>query len=435
MRLTHTLPFFEKLYFISGLIYCTEPFLPFANYTTLTVDPLSGADKLPVIENGTPLLVLRVFILGITLILTGIRFNRIVYLALRRRVFTILALLFPLSFLWSPVPEDSLRGAIILIGFTLFGFNLAIRYSLREQLVMLAWAMGVLVVINLLFTLAVPSAGIESGQHAGAWRGLYFQKNLFARMMVLSSITMLLAALESVRFRMIFWVGLGLSVLLVLLSTSRGALLILLVLLIMIPLFRMLRWHQGIVLPSAMIMLLSGSSIAIFLVGNAESILRFMGRDITLTGRTTIWAVSLSKLMNHLWLGYGYQGFWREMEGDSADVWYETLGFHAPHAHNGLLDIALELGLVGLVLFLLSYVKNSLRAVSWLRLKTTAVGLFPLLFLTLMLLYNITESTIYSPPLTWVLYASITSSILLEPILVKNDPPDYTPDYTYDPAR
>jgi exopolysaccharide production protein ExoQ len=295
---------------------------------------------------------------------------------------------------------------------------------------MLAWAMGVLVVVNLLFTLAVPSAGIESGQHAGAWRGLYFQKNLFARMMVLSSITMLLAALESVRFRMIFWVGLALSVLLVLLSTSRGALLILLVLLMMIPLFRMLRWQQGIVLPSVMIMLLSGSSIAIFLVGNAESILRFMGRDITLTGRTTIWAVSLSKLMNHLWLGYGYQGFWREMEGDSADVWYETLGFHAPHAHNGLLDIALELGLVGLVLFLLSYVKNSLRAVSWLRLKTTAVGLFPLLFLTLMLLYNITESTIYSPPLTWVLYASITSSILLEPILVKDDPPDYT----YDPA-
>jgi O-antigen ligase len=409
----------EKIFFILGLIYFTEPFLPFTT-SSVAIDVFSSADKLPVVEDSRPLLILRIFFLGITFFLTLVNSKRIIYLALKRKFFLVFIALYPLSFLWSIVPDETLRKGIIVIGCVLFGFNLADRYSLRDQLFILAWSMGILAVGSLLFTLAMPSLGIESGEHAGAWRGLFPQKNPFSRTMVLSAITILLAAMESYSHHKIIWFGLGLSVLLILLSTAKSALVLFLFLLILMQLFRMLRWNNSIALPIFIIMVLIVGGISIFLASNTESIVRFLGRDITLTGRTGIWAVVISKIMKHLWFGYGYKGFWLGMQGDSADVWYETLGFMSPNSHNGFLDIAVELGLVGLFFFLLTYSKNYFRALTWLRLKVTAVGLFPIMFLTYMLLYNITESTIDAPPITLVLYSSITTSVLTEFIPVQD---------------
>jgi exopolysaccharide production protein ExoQ len=411
----------EKAFFILGIIYFTEPFLPFADTTAVTIDPLSGADQSPTIADSSLLLLLRVIILGITLLLSAIRFQSILPLILKRKTLLILMLLFPLSCLWSESADEALRKGIVIVGCFLFGINLAARYSLKEQLLILASAMGLLTVMNLLFTLGAPSAGIEAGQHAGAWRGLYFQKNLLARMMVLSAITLTLASFEhrskSLLSKSFFYrLGAGLAVLLIVLSTSRSALLTLLLLLLAIPLFRFLRWQQKVVLPALIILFLTSASIATFLVGNVETIVTFLGRDITLTGRTEIWGVVLQKLLTRPWLGYGYQGFWLGMEGDSADVWYETRGFSSPNAHNGFLDMAIELGLVGLALFLWNYCQDYHRTIRWLKLKPNAQGLWPILFFSFILLYNITESTINTPPLIWVLYASITTSILTEPI-------------------
>ena len=410
----------EKIFYILGIIYFTEPFIPFASFTTVTIRPYSTADVLPVVDDSRPLLIMRLCVLGITLLLTCFRFERITYLVLKRKFFLALIALYPLSFLWSAIPNVTLQKGVVLLGSVLFGLNLAARYTLREQLFILAWAMGLLATSNFLFTLAVPSAGIESGEHAGAWRGMFFQKNPLARMMVLSAITLLLAALESRKYRNILWFGLGFSFLLILLSTSKSSLLVFLTLLVLIPLFRSLRWSNGLVLPLFIILLIVSSGVAIYFVGNLETIVDLLGKDITLTGRTDIWGVVIQKIMKHPWFGYGYMGFWLGMEGDSADVWYETRGFLAPNAHNGFLDIGLQFGFIGLFLFLLTYSKNCLRAVNWLRLKPTSEGLLPVVYLTYILLFNITESTIDNPPIIWVLYSSITTSILTEPILVKD---------------
>jgi len=80
--------------------------------------------------------------------------------------------------------------------------------------------------------------------------------------------------------------------------------------------------------PLYITVLLVGGSVAIWLVGNT-AIANALGRDVTLTGRTSIWAVVLDKISKHPWLGYGYKGFWLGMEGESADVWHETY-FMAP---------------------------------------------------------------------------------------------------------
>jgi exopolysaccharide production protein ExoQ len=82
-----------------------------------------------------------------------------------------------------------------------------------------------------------------------------------------------------------------------------------------------------------------------------------LGRDPTFTGRTVIWDAVLSTHTNPL-LGTGYESFW--LGPRLMQVWAIT-GYGINEAHNGFLDVYLNLGLIGvfiMISFLLaSYVR------------------------------------------------------------------------------
>lgn len=117
---------------------------------------------------------------------------------------------------------------------------------------------------------------------------------------------------------------------------------------------------------------------------------QLLGRDTTFTGRTDLW-----QDLSRYWsarpaLGYGFGGFW---VGDLGhDLWTKYL-WNPNQAHNGYLDILLQIGLVGLVLvgwlIVMSY-KGSISAL-YMR-KRTAVLAF--VFLTTILINNMFESSL-----------------------------------------
>jgi exopolysaccharide production protein ExoQ len=72
------------------------------------------------------------------------------------------------------------------------------------------------------------------------------------------------------------------------------------------------------------------------------------GRDSTFTGRTVIWNAALSMGTNPL-VGTGYENFW--LGPRLLKVWAQT-GPGINEAHNGCLDVYLNLGLIGLFLLL-----------------------------------------------------------------------------------
>ncbi len=417
----------DKIIVIFSLLYYTGT-LNFLGGITIADDP---ALKRTEPTEGAVLSMIQLLLYAATLLMTGARYKQILYVASKRKVFWGFVAVILLSFLWSQVPDITMRRAVVFLGVTLLGLNISVRYTIREQLFLLAWTMGIMVLINLVFTLGFPWAAIEAGEHQGAWRGVYAQKNILGRNTVLSAIIFLLAAMESRPHRTILWGGLGLSVLLILLSGSKGALVVFLVLLALIPLFSALRSSNSLVLPLLIIGILVGGSIATLLIGNTETIVKFLGRDLTLTGRTGIWSVVISKIAQHPWLGYGYKSFWRGMDGDSADVWYETL-FMAPNSHNGFLDLLVDLGIIGCSCFILSFIKNCDRAIVWLRLDPTAAGLLPIMYLMFMFLYNLTESTILDPAIfVLLLYPAITTSVLTQPIAIKTSA---SPESTIHPS-
>jgi O-antigen ligase len=82
------------------------------------------------------------------------------------------------------------------------------------------------------------------------------------------------------------------------------------------------------------------------LLGVSEIVLEGLGRDITLTGRTEFWKELLSMGTNPI-IGTGYGGFWL---GPRIEELWERHWMKPGEAHNGYLEIYLELGVIGLVL-------------------------------------------------------------------------------------
>jgi O-antigen ligase len=74
-----------------------------------------------------------------------------------------------------------------------------------------------------------------------------------------------------------------------------------------------------------------------------------IGKDPTLTDRTKIWAFVLGMHTNPL-VGTGYQSFWL---GPRLEYFWEFSGLgHINEAHNGYLEVYLELGLIGVFVLL-----------------------------------------------------------------------------------
>ena len=72
-------------------------------------------------------------------------------------------------------------------------------------------------------------------------------------------------------------------------------------------------------------------------------------------------------------LGWGYAAFWRGIEGQSFEV-VAAMRFIVFHAHNGFLEIWLELGILGLALFTLSYLRAWRKLWPLLRSETSAAA-------------------------------------------------------------
>ena len=117
-----------------------------------------------------------------------------------------------------------------------------------------------------------------------------------------------------------------------------------------------------------------------------EQIAALMGRDPTLTGRTEIWSTLLSMNTNPI-LGTGYESFWL---GSRLSAIWELRG-RITEAHNGYLEIYLNLGITGVLLFV-AFLTASYRRIANQRLANREMGSLALALWTVMVFYMVTEA-------------------------------------------
>jgi O-antigen ligase len=160
-----------------------------------------------------------------------------------------------------------------------------------------------------------------------------------------------------------------------------------------------------------------GVSLVILITENAEYIIvEKLGKDMTLTGRTYIWPQVVQEINKRPWIGHGYQGFWQPWlpEPNPALHMVTPSSFRAMHSHNGFLDMALDVGWVGLSLFILSLLTNIYYGVLHLTRSKEPESVFPLLIFSWIVIINITEVGINSISPSWIFYVLMTARLSLD---------------------
>ena len=112
-----------------------------------------------------------------------------------------------------------------------------------------------------------------------------------------------------------------------------------------------------------------------------------IGKDPTLTGRTVIWNAVMSTKTNPV-LGTGYETFW--LGPRLLRVWQLT-GPGINEAHNGYLEVYLNLGVVGVILLLI-FLMGSYRAICRRLEADFSIGSLGMAFWAILPFYNVTES-------------------------------------------
>jgi exopolysaccharide production protein ExoQ len=128
------------------------------------------------------------------------------------------------------------------------------------------------------------------------------------------------------------------------------------------------------------------------------SALTEMGRDPTLTGRTGIWKLVLSLTGNPL-LGVGFESFWLGWRLDR--VWSIMPGIQ--EAHNGYLEVFLNLGWIGIALMTVVMVKGY-RNVAMLLRQDREFGSLMLAYFVVGIIYNFAEAGFRMTNPIWICF-------------------------------
>jgi O-antigen ligase len=312
-----------------------------------------------------------------------------------------------LSTLWSVNPSLSFRRASALACTTALGLYLGVRFNQRQLLHLIAIALAVAVLSSAVVAICFPSVGIMQDLYGGAWRGIFPHKNSLSEAAVLSLITFGTIFVAERNRRKICLLVMALIVPEILLSKSAAGLVHTAIVADIVLLFWMLRsFSRSLLVPFGYWFMGLTVALGCWLATHGTRALALIGRDPTLTGRTDLWAFAADSVRQRPWLGYGYDAFWLGPGGDAIRA---AVGWDAPHSHNGFLDLSLDIGLLGTLLLLVTFFLAFRRALQYALRTRDPYRLWPLLYLTIFFLINLTETTrVSGNSFEWLLYTAIS---------------------------
>lgn len=324
------------------------------------------------------------------------------------------------SVAWSFQPEETAQRGRDLFIMLSFSFYFATRFSLRQQAYLAFYAMMTSIAMSVFFVFTKPSVGKHIGDgFDGAWRGIFIHKNTTGAYMVLAAIISAVMFATSPKGKRNFYAfGILASLAMVQLSTSKSSLVFGIVSLVITWFFIQYKWQGELTIIGmsigSTILIVAGVSI----LGDWVAIVEGLGKDPTLTGRTLIWEVAMRRLQERPLLGFGRGAFYGPDSPYSIEAGYQfatNLSYIPPYSHNGYIDIMLDVGYVGFIIFLIAYLQAMKAAVIRAYNAKTPGDIFALAVMILMLLNNNTESFFMTGSnLFWVLLTTVCLSIKRE---------------------
>ena len=144
----------------------------------------------------------------------------------------------------------------------------------------------------------------------------------------------------------------------------------------------------------------------LFLI-NKDWIFELLGRDSSFTGRTLFWPYVIDNILKRPLLGWGYLGFWSPLNPSALQVseairrpgdWHLL---DISNSHNGVLELLLDIGVLGTSFFIFLWARNFVMAVKCMKGRALQIGLSSLLMLVSVLVIGVSEEVLLSPTQIW----------------------------------
>jgi exopolysaccharide production protein ExoQ len=275
-------------------------------------------------------------------------------------------LAFPLlavaSTLWSDYPDWTFRAGLQLCATIVIG--IIAGTCLRPQLTISALlsALALTAILSILF-------GRGGG---GALVGVFGSKNYFAVCMSVLLLTSGCVTLDKSQpryFRILGLIFLCLTPLLLFYARSAGAIVCSAATgALMAVMYGILFFHPNVRAKAFCLVVFVCATLAVLGALYADefpSLLQYMGKDVTLTGRTYLWQRAILSFTERPLFGLGYQAFWQIGNNYAEELWaYEHVGRGGFNFHDLYLQLMVDLGTAGLLTMVIMFIVIIFR-IAW----------------------------------------------------------------------
>ncbi len=177
------------------------------------------------------------------------------------------------------------------------------------------------------------------------------------------------------------------------------------------------RWARKPAFVNVIVFAVLGVAVSALFLNVGTGMVENLGRDSTLTGRTTIWYFALGMVQNPLF-GTGFESFWVGPRLAEMEVLIQQT---VNQAHNGYIEVFLNLGWVGVALLSVVLITAFRRIVAALRWSAPAASL-RLAYLVVAIAYNFTEASFKALSPVWISFL-LATMVVPEAPLQEYSPP------------
>jgi exopolysaccharide production protein ExoQ len=274
-----------------------------------------------------------------------------------------------LSALWSLNPAASFRDGVVYLFVIIGVIGIARTMDADEFMHLLSWCCFLSAIASIVLIVASPHVAFVPGDNEGGFNfnGIFPHKNFLGQVMATGA----LATLHGIRIAKRHYLG-KLCMLLVFVgmayaSKSTGALLATFLFCGISGIDSLLRMG-GAARMSGLVLAIALAPVLIVAVVAPDTFLELIGKDPTLTGRTEIWEFVIRDISMKPLLGWGYFGFWQLTNPAALEI-SNTVHWIVPNAHNGLLELLLNVGALGTALFVFILIRILFLAIQCLRIE------------------------------------------------------------------
>lgn len=317
-----------------------------------------------------------------------------------------------LSISWSTDWQVTLHRVLAFTFGTASAFYLGVRYSMGQWLRTLT-LLGIVILVSscLLVFLNTELGTSPNWPYYGAWRGIFWHKNQLGNILPIFTLVFMvrLSSLNNGNTfveKTVTASAYILSLVVIFFAKSAsGYIIVILLHLVFVTAFLWLK-VKHLLRPTyyyaALAILLAACAVVWF---NLDFVFGLFGKQTHLTGRVPMWGILFREVFPlHPWLGQGFGTIWANI--DFRLYMRDAAGWYFPImiGDNGFIDILLNLGVVGLALFLLNYAVAWVASTKCFLRESSLKSFFPPAFMLYTFLANLTFSLFMETEIfVWVL--------------------------------